>query len=223
MGESARSARRNADGEVSKPDAEFVYSVLLKCTNPKCGEEVASTGIGYCDIVMISDEHGEYRQEWEQTFEPRMFIPALKSFAIPSRCPPPVRAHIEEAFLLQVASRESAANKVRMAIEALLTELGVKRTHINKRKRREFLALHQRIELLPQKYDAVREELLAAKWLGNHGSHYGESLRAADLDDLYTLLKHVLEAIYEKKHAAVRKLARTINRYKGPARARNNP
>ena len=62
----------------------------------------------------------------------------------------------------------------------------------------------------------------AVKWLGNSGSHNLSdscgSLTRSDVFDGFDLFQYVLDELYAKSSIRLKKLAKEINRRKGPAR-----
>lgn len=106
---------------------------------------------------------------------------------------------------------------MRIALEALLTELGVKR-FVVKNSKRQFLNLHTRIGLLNAKHGDLKDLLFAIKWLGNAGSHADSEVTLDDVMDAYELIDHVLQELYAQKAKKVKALAKRVNKKKGPAR-----
>jgi hypothetical protein len=188
---------------------------LLYCTNDKCKEVVALSGSGSVDYSVGEDEHGEPEQICEDYYRPKYFDPPLRLIAIPSSCPKSVSEPIGESFSLFFASPSAAANNIRVGIEQLLTELKIKRFNSVKGKRR-FINLHIRITLLPSQYSGIKDLIFAIKWLGNSGSHSGESIGMDDVMDAYEFLEHILEEIYGKKAKKLKALAKKVNKKKGP-------
>jgi len=115
------------------------------------------------------------------------------------------------------ADPETAANKLRQAIEVLLTDQKVPRTVINKHNKRQALSLHARIEKYRKINPSVATLLLAIKWLGNEGSHPG-SLIHKDVLDGYELFEHIIDKVYNKTRSRLTGLANSINRNKGPVK-----
>ena len=89
---------------------------------------------------------------------------------------------------------------------------------MNKGKRTS-LTLHKRIEMLPTKYSHIKDLLFAIKWLGNAGSH--DTLSTKDVMDSYKLTERVLEELFDNRAAEVVKLAKAINKKKGPVKKKN--
>lgn len=212
-----RKDSREAHGhEAWDPDwIEYVYSGLLQCRNENCGEFVSNSGTGGVDIDVVVGDDGELEQVWRDFFRPKYFEPSLRIIDIPVECPDSVSAPLQESFRLFFGSPAAASNSVRIALEALLTELGVKRFN-TKNSRRILLSLHFRISLLPPKYSELRELLLAIKWLGNAGSHAESAVTIDDVMDAYELIDHVLQELYTQKAKKAKALAKLINKKKGP-------
>jgi len=120
---------------------------MLRCSNDQCKECVANTGIGGVDIDVVFGSDGEPEQTWADFFRPKYFEPPLAIIHLPEECPGSVTEPLEESFRLFFCSPASASNNVRIALEALLTELGIKR-FVVKNGKRQFLNLHSRIGLL---------------------------------------------------------------------------
>ncbi|MBI5279059.1 MAG: DUF4145 domain-containing protein [Burkholderiales bacterium] len=162
------------------------------------------------------DDHG-WIQAGEDRFTPQYFSPSLILMDIPGKCPATARIHFEESFALFFADPGAALNSARAGLEAVLTHLGIKRFIVSKGKRRP-LSLHQRILMLPPKFSSLADLLLAAKWLGNAGSHDGTSPTQADVRVMYDLLEHVLSEIYEGKTKKLKAIAKKVIRKKGPVK-----
>lgn len=197
---------------------EYTYSCLLICSNDQCKEVVASSGTGSVDWDIQEDKHGEAEQVYEDHFRPKYFEPHLKLFQVPKGCPESVVKPLEDSFSLFFAAPQAASNSVRIALESLLTELKVKRFSMAGGRRR-FISLHQRIALLPPKYAHLKDLILAIKWLGNAGSHdSGSEVTLDDVMDSYELTEHILQEVYSPKLAKLSKLAKKVNKKKGPAK-----
>ncbi len=211
-----KSSRRSHGHEAFDFDwVEFVFSCILECTNSNCKDVVATTGSGGVEQYYTSDEHGDYSVDYDDFFRPKFFYPHLKIFEPPAKTPESVSSEINISFSLVFSDPSSSANHIRIALENLLTELRIKRFNNSNGKRR-FLNLHQRIDLLPTKYDHVKDLFYAVKWLGNAGSHSHQDLAFDDVLDAYEIISQILEEIYDDRKKKVASLAKTINKKKGP-------
>lgn len=199
----------------------LTYMCKLTCNNDKCGEIVISSGIGAVDEYIEIDAQGKYFQEWNEEFSPSFFQPHLQFFEVPPQCPELVASPIQDAFNLYFASPSAAANSVRVAVEELLTSIGVKRyTTAGKagKRRRRLLSLHQRIDHLPAKHSESRELLQALKWLGNDGSHSRTRIQPDDVLDAFEILEHVLEVTFVQRAKQLKAVAKRVNKDRGARR-----
>ena len=196
---------------------EYTYSCVLECTNDKCKEVVSSVGTGTVDWEVEYGHEGIPEQVYYDLFRPTYFEPHLSLIPIPETCPDSVAAPLRESFKLFFSSPSAASNNVRISVEELLTELKIKRFNTVNGQRR-FINLHQRIALLPSKYTQYKDILLAIKWLGNAGSHGGREITTDDVLDAYELIAHILQEIYLPRASEIKKLAKRVNKSKGPAR-----
>ncbi|WP_271105792.1 DUF4145 domain-containing protein [Pseudomonas tohonis] len=213
--ETSDSAREHQH-EAWEPDwIRYVFSCIFQCNNPNCKEPVTCTGTGRVEIVYFEDEEHGWAQSTDERFTPQYFHPHLVLMDIPTGCPEEVCSHLNQSFTLFFADSGAAMNCARAAVEAFLTSLGIKRFSTVKGKRRP-INLHQRIELLPEKYKDLSDLLLAVKWLGNAGSHDGDKTTEADVRIMYDLLEHVLSEVYEGKNKKLKAIAKKVNKNKGP-------
>lgn len=194
---------------------EYVYSCIFICTNSVCKEVISSCGTGRVDYNEYEDERDGWVQVTEDLFTPRFFQPPLRLIDIPLDCPFDVSSYLRESFSLFFSDPNAALNSARTAIEAVLTQLGVKKFANVKGSRRP-INLHQRITLLPKKHAHLVELLTAIKWLGNAGSHAGSSVSADDVLVAYNLIEHVLADIYNNPKSDLVAVAKKVNKRKGP-------
>jgi hypothetical protein len=213
--ETARSKRAYHSSEQNPLDVEYVYSCLLRCSSVSCAEPVVSTGIGFLDIDYDQDEEGEPIQVYSKYFRPRFFQPHLKPFVFPKGTPVDVMDEVEQSFQLFFCNPPSAANHIRIALENLLTHLKVKRFETKDSKRR-YLSLHRRIELVPKKHKHIIVLFLAIKWIGNAGSHSNKEITLDDVMDAYEIMDMLLNELFVNKKDNIKKLAKQINKKKGP-------
>jgi len=194
---------------------EYLYSCLFECSNTVCKEIISSSGRGSVSEDYSYDEEGAYGIDYDEFFSPEYFTPHLKLFVLPTGTPESVSNEMENSFSLFFSDSSSSANHIRIALEHLLTHLKIKRfTTFNGH--RNYLALHKRIELLPRKYDHVKDIFLAIKWLGNAGSHSQHEVTMDDVLDAYELMDELLVEIFANKRKQAKSLAKRINKKKGP-------
>ncbi len=189
------------------------FSCDFKCAKDDCAEIVAVVG-----RVTLSAVHGEDGLEHYSEFEPVYFYPAPNLIDVPEDCPNSVRAEIAAACALIRCDPASAANRLRCAIEAFLTNEGVRRFTLSKQRKYANVSLHHRIDLYKSKEPEFAEMLLAVKWLGNVGSH-GE-IALDNVFDAFDILEHVLEQRFHRTAERIRVLAGKINKRRGPVNKR---
>jgi len=212
--EDFRSRKNSEEEDQFDPSrVTYVFSGLLRCTNDQCREIVSCSGTGTVEPIIFEDE---FKQDYQDNFHAKYFEPPLRIINIPTSCPQEVSAPLEESFSMYFISPKATLNNVRIAIEQLLTKIGVKRYSLNKKRKRILLMLHDRIKLLPVKYDHLKDQMLAVKWIGNVGSHSHEDVSSDNVLDTYEMVENILQEIYSPKAKALNQRAKKINKKKGP-------
>ncbi len=191
-------------------DATERFACVLQCDKASCAEPISLVGTTGWEELPDSDEGFV----WSQYLLPLFFDPPLALIDIPRACPRDVRMELIEAFRLYWCHRGAAANRIRTAVELLLTHLGVKRFTLQHGRRRR-LNLHERIQFFRANKPELGVPLLAIKWLGNEGSHPG-TLSLNDLLDGFGIVEHVLDELMNPVRPEVRRIASQIVRAKGP-------
>ncbi len=194
---------------------DYIYSCLFECSNTACKDTVSSSGVGSVTQYQYYDEEGRPDVDYDDFFRPNYFSPHLKLFKVPKDTPEEVEGEIDKSFSLLFSDPSSSANHIRVALEHLLTHLKIKRFTTNNG-RRNFIALHKRIELLPRKYDHIKDIFFAVKWLGNAGSHSNHEVTLDDVLDSYELINELLVEIFSNNREKAKSLAKKINKKKGP-------
>ncbi len=204
--ETVRSKRAHSDEEWDPEWCEYTFTAWLKCSNSPCGEDVAVTGSGGEDI--------EYEQEegmmLESYYIPKYVRPALELFDIPKKCPKSVRKVLRDAFALYWHDYSATANRIRIAIERLLDDLGVKKRRKDKSGGFQDLSLHQRIEEFTKTEPQLGGQLMALKWVGNVGSH-DVQVERDDLLDAFEILEHTLSELVNQRTKLVTQLAKKLH------------
>jgi hypothetical protein len=183
---------------------EYIFTGILKCSNKNCRELIAFSGTG--EVSQVSEN------EWDDAFKPEYFAPTLHLFKIPDECPSEIKKEIISAFSLFWIDSQSCANKIRIAIEAILNDQRAKKYSTSKK--RTPLNLHQRIESFKTKQPLIASRLLALKWIGNVGSHIGY-ISKFHLIDAFELLEDSIEKLYDKKEERLAELSKNITKKKG--------
>ena len=200
---------RNRDGWFEDDISEKFVAALV-CDQQACREPVAVAGATYHEPI----DDGEGGQVWTRRLKPLYIDPPLPLISLPAACPADIASEINAALSLYWFDASSAANRVRAALERILTFLKVSRYQGRGHDRRR-LNLHRRIELFRAKRPELGDPMLAVKWIGNEGSHPG-SVSRDDLLDAFQLLEHLLDEIFINRRAQISKISRTVLGLKGP-------
>ncbi|MFN8509034.1 MAG: DUF4145 domain-containing protein [Deinococcaceae bacterium] len=207
-------SRDHSDKEWSPEYIRYVYSCLLYCSNPNCHEVVTCTGSGN----VRCDYNEENKQlEYCEEFCVKFFEPPLRIISIPKNCPEEVKSPLIESFRQIFSSPNASANSVRIALDNLLTDLGIIRySNNNLNGKKNPINLHDRIDKIPIEYSGIKDIILAVKWIGNAGSHSIVNISTSDVLDAYLMLEHLLHEIYGTEKEDVKKIAKEINENEGP-------
>jgi hypothetical protein len=199
-------------------DYDARFSGMLVCDNGSCNDCVSVLGSIWCDIQYDYDDGENIGQSLYSSYRPKYFSPPLKIFPLRKEYPLNVSSSLTDAFKVFFADTESCVNKIRVAVEVLLNELGVARYTTSKGKRQK-IVLHKRIEKFQQlnklKNLEIGDFLLAIKWIGNYGSHAG-TLRRSDILAAFAFFQVALDKLYTKDHLEIKNLAKKINKCKKP-------
>lgn len=177
-------------------------------------------GVGDMCVAMTGDPASKSYDSYSTHLRCRDFIPSLPLTSLPDSCPSAIIERLSGASAILYRDPSSAGNRVRVAIEELLTIQKVRRFPPGKRKSKDRLTTHRRIEEFKKIKPDVAEILMAVKWIGNSGSHES-GLKIRDVLDGVRLLTHAVELLYDKRHVELSRLAGKINRQKGLPRPRS--
>lgn len=212
--ETRQSRVRHGDDDWYPGEIVERFACVLECDRQHCMEPVALVGDAFTEEQYYQGEDGDMESSWEPVLVPVVFNPPLRIIDIPKSCPKEIRTELFSAFMLYWCNLGSAANRIRSAIELLLTHLGIKQFTLTKARKRHRLTLHDRIQIFGAKNAELADPMLAVKWLGNEGSHPG-SLKRDDLLDAFEMVEHLLSEIFESKRKSIQKIAKAVIRAKG--------
>lgn len=197
-----------------------VFTAILSCNNNKCQQAAGMVG-----------EYLEGCPEWSDDAEemvrmnlylPKYIHPNLKMFRYPSTVPLEIKHEIDSSFSNFFCDPSSAANKIRRAIELIVTNLGIPKSFVNKKVLRETgkrklvpAKLHARIERLKKRKKRTGKMLLGLKVLGNDGSHSNnKEISHWDILDAYEVLEHILDREYSNKENEILRMAERLENRK---------
>ena len=199
-----------------KSGKSYNFAAILKCGNKKCLHTVS----------MIGEYIEDYEDYDEETFGtglfcsyfPKYFFPNLKIFKFPDKVPPKIQEEIFHSFSNFFADPLSAANKIRRAIELLVSEFGApKYTFIRPKpptagkRKKHYFDLHTRIVKLTKSKRRTTNMLLGLKVIGNDGSHANESsINHDDILEAYEVLEFLLEKEFSEKANEILKIAEKL-------------
>jgi hypothetical protein len=212
-GESSRSRSH----EAWEPEWETgTFYGSLKCSTPSCSETISIAGEYKVDM------REGVAETWDELYDTfyrlRFAMPPLSILNPPAEAPEDVKEAIARASQILWIDPSAAANRLRFAIETLLTACKVRR-YIAKNGKRNRLTTHHRIGEFKQKNLNAGEALEAVKWIGNSGSHE-DRLTIADVLDCADMLGHALRIIYNREEREMLKRIQSTNRAKGIPRRR---
>ncbi|MEU8020419.1 DUF4145 domain-containing protein [Micromonospora parva] len=203
--ETARS-RGMHDHEAWDPDyIRGFFQVVLICGWAECGEVVLASG------EMTVEAVGNPNHDWtySEFYLVRHLMPALVPIVFPEPTPIAVKGRVLEASTLLYVDASAAGNRIRTAVEELLTYQKVPRTTSSGGKRRR-LSAHHRIERFGAKNPEAANLLEAVKWIGNDASHE-VALSPLEVIDGLELLEGALQLIYNDRTQRLTNLAKRIN------------
>jgi len=199
------------DHDAWDPDWIFNrFSGFLQCNMPSCAEIAAISGDSPSNFLEYQDDY-QHIQELHNLFVVRSISPPPLPIQIAAGSPDPVKDCISVAASLIWSSADAAGNKLRQALELLLDEASVPAVGSDGKP----LFLHNRIEEFAKTDPENGEILLAAKWIGNSGSHAG-GLTRDDVLDAFDMVEYVLENMFGTTKKNLMAKVAAINAQKGP-------
>lgn len=190
-------------------DLSGTFRGLMRCAIPACRETVSIAG----DYTVDIDVDDEGRTVEVDIYRLRFATPSLKIIILPLGTPDVVAKAINSAASVIWADSNAAANRLRMAIDELLTAYRMPRFR-NSNGRRIRLTTDARIKEF-RRYEArVADTLEAVKWIGNQGSHEA-GLSVTDVLDGADLLGFAIRDLYDKSEEQMERKIRTVIKRRG--------
>lgn len=178
---------------------------FLQCNNFTCSEKIVVAG------EILLEEIITYELKIIKKYSPTHFGRSPHIIEISGEYPEKIKLILLESFSLFWLNKSSCANRVRMCIEKVMDEFGVKKHDKNN----DIMSLHNRIELFAKDNKDLKEIILAIKWIGNEGSH--SSVNVENLLDGYWLADYMLKKLFKKeeKSKSEIELSKEINEVRG--------
>ena len=181
----------------------------------RCAEKVIVFG-----LFKTEWSRGEVSEEYYggEGYEPsyllRYSIPVIPIIIPPPGTPESVKEAINSASELIWIDPGAAGNRLRYAVELLLTDRKVSRFTIDKDRKRVSIKTHDRIVSFKKSQPEAGEALEAVKWIGNAGSHEG-SLTVHDVLDASGVLDHALWLVYGKDSQTLQRHIKSVIKARG--------
>lgn len=158
---------------------EYLFTGTLRCQS--CSEIYVVSGTGTVEEDW-DEEEGRVHYD---VFFPKFFMPAIHIFSLPKQTPVEVANIIEMSFSLAWSDYSAAGNKLRVALELIVSELVPDSNQ----------SLGRKINEIPEEKSDIRDMLNAIKWLGNQGTHESK-LKECDLAFSFKVIEKLLYKLY---------------------------
>lgn len=148
--------------------------VVGNCDYVECKQTVIGVGTYRVDYAINNVDRSYQGIDYSEFYQLRYFNPPLVLHTLPDVVPQSVRDAVDRAAPLIFVDPSYAATALRTSLELFLTNWGIP----NRDDKQNPIRLHRRILLWQEAtgQNEVAEHLLAVKWIGNSGSHEGDSL-----------------------------------------------
>lgn len=184
-------------------ESESVFICMAQCSRPSCEEVVACSGVGGTERSW-DRESEDNLYDW---FLPKSFSPALHPIEITEKCAEEISEPLRASFSVYLTQPGSAANLIRIAVERMMTAIGVPElNHENKR-----ITLHHRLERLEGQYAPYKNALMAIKFLGNAGSHTYDEVKIEDIETAFEIMDFVVTDLFSGRKESIDVLSQRLN------------
>jgi hypothetical protein len=214
------SLRENAEEEDYDWEPDWMGGTFfgtLACDNKSCNEVVVIAG-----DWKVQERLGP-RGRWHGEYETRAFLrfatpPFLLIDSLPVKTPKVVGERIKEASAVLWVDPNAAGNRLRLAVEDLLTARGVTRFKFvrdkkTKKRTRQRMSTHERLIIFKDKWPDVAKVFMAVKWVGNQATHEA-SLTVEQAIRQAEFLERGLNLLYGTKDHDLDREVRAINKAK---------
>jgi hypothetical protein len=206
-GEAARERRDHPGWDPDWMVGRF-HGVLV-CPRPQCDERVIVAG------DFRTGASTDPTEQYQDYYRLRFTWPAIPLMIPPAATPQSVVDRLDEASRVVWADPASAANALRRCVEAVLDHQKVNKTAQKQSGGRRPLSTHERILALKAKDELAARSLEAVKWVGNQGSHGGDSITASNVVESGEYLGHALRRLYDRTDEVLARKAAAVNKRKG--------
>ena len=213
--ESAESKKlREGNHENWEPEwINGLFQTQLLCSESSCKSHYLAMGNYRLDQLSRRQPNGAEYQEI------LVLLAAQPSFPIsdrlPGETPDLVHERIKEAAKVIWLDPNAAGNRLRLAVEELLTDQGIAK--YGPKGTTDYIKTDVRIKKFEEVQPEAAELLFAVKWLGNEGSH-GDTLTAEDVVLGVQIFHEALKIVYNSTRQNIVRQAGVINANKGKPR-----
>jgi hypothetical protein len=182
------------------------FSGLMKCTNPKCGNEYSCSGVfKYYSTGVNFEVSREYYGKKYKVYHPLFFTKSIRFFEFPKNISIELERELDYAFGHFWNDFSSCTNAIRRSVEVLLNDINVV----------YFEILDQRIKAYQKQNKDIGDKLMSIKWIGNAGSHKDKPTKD-DLLDAFEILEYCLEHLFpnHERLNRINNISDTINQIK---------
>ncbi|WP_179874728.1 DUF4145 domain-containing protein [Rhizobium anhuiense] len=205
--ESKRERQNHPEWEPEWVRESFV--ALLKCD--ECGEVVTVAGT---KRLWTYEDYENHEQCLGESFFVRHVYPAPHIIEISEELPAECAEQLELAFELYWVDKAAAANRLRILVERLMDHLNVPVEGNGKNDKIRRLNLSERIDEFEKMKPGHKAALDALRFVGNHGSHAGQSDQEVLLD-AFEVLEDALSELIDNKKAKLAAKAKALIQSKG--------
>ncbi|MGZ2424024.1 DUF4145 domain-containing protein [Rhizobium laguerreae] len=205
--ESKRDRQNHIEWEPEWVREKFV--ALLKCD--KCGEIVTVAG---SKPVWTYEDYENHEQGLQTCYVVRHIYPAPHIIEVSEELPAECATHLILAFELYWVDGAAAANRLRILVERLMDHFQVPVKGKGKKDKTHTLDLSERIDEFEKIKPGHKDALDALRFVGNHGSHVGQSDQKALLDS-FEILEGALSELIDDKKAKLAAKAKALIQSKG--------
>lgn len=209
--ESKRERQNHLEWEPEWVRESFV--ALLKCD--ECGEVVTVAGT---KRLWTYEDHESHEQCLGESLIVRHVYPAPHIIEVSGELPSECAEHLELAFELYWVDKAAAANRLRIFVERLMDHFDVPVEGKGNKEKNHALNLSERITEFEKMKPGHKDALDALRFVGNHGSHAGQSDQKALLD-AFEILEGALSELVDNKKAKLAAKAKALIQSKGNPKA----
>jgi len=170
------------------------FTTTGRCENDNCGHTVAAAGTYEVTYARSGRGHEYLGDTYASFYTFRHFSPPLRLLQIEAAIPEPVREGFERAAAVVYADPGLAATALRLVVEQFLTAEGIPAATSNSKP----IGVDRRIttwKTAAPHRDRVADLLLAAKWIGNVGTHSLATLTATQVLEAADYLSEAFHAL----------------------------